>query len=207
MVREALMQTASNAATPDNHLGWGIVNLNAALDYKGQVEAAAMLQPDSVINYDPVFPVRVVASSLTAIDAAASTLYYRIDSGSYQPVALTAETGDTLSGAIPQPAAFFSTVDYYFVAKDTIGFAGQAPDPLGSAVTFVWQTVLAGDVNKDYVVTIADVLELVNFVFKSGSPPEPTEVGDVDGHAAINSSDIIFLVNYVFKGGTAPTLP
>ncbi len=32
-VREALMQTASNAATPDNNYGWGIIDTWAALNY------------------------------------------------------------------------------------------------------------------------------------------------------------------------------
>ncbi len=33
MVREALMMTASNAETPDNQYGWGIINVMAALTY------------------------------------------------------------------------------------------------------------------------------------------------------------------------------
>jgi len=33
LIRQALMQTASRAATPDNNYGWGIVNLQAALSY------------------------------------------------------------------------------------------------------------------------------------------------------------------------------
>lgn len=207
MVREALMQTASDPTTPDNTYGWGIANVNAALDYTGQVNAHVVPLPDTVVSYEAELPVRVVASSLTPIDPASSTMYYRVDSGAYQSVALTPLSGDTLSGGIPLPAASFSTVDYYFVAKDTVGFTRPAPEPLGTAETFIWQTVLAGDLNKDGSITITDIIGLVTFIFKSGESPQPLEIGDVDGNAGINASDVIYLVNYVFKGGPAPTLP
>jgi hypothetical protein len=62
-----------------------------------------------------------------------------------------------------------------------------------------------GDVNADGVITSADVIYLVDHVFKSGQPPLPSmEAGDVNCSGSITSADIIFLVNYAFKGGPAP---
>jgi hypothetical protein len=67
---------------------------------------------------------------------------------------------------------------------------------------------LVGDPNADSTVTSADVIYLVNFVFKGG--PQPLinyRAGDVDCNGPINSADLIRLVNYVFKGGAAPGCP
>jgi hypothetical protein len=62
-----------------------------------------------------------------------------------------------------------------------------------------------GDTNFDGVITSADIIHLVNYVFKGGTPPQPVpRSGDIDCSGAITSADIINLVNYVFKGGTAP---
>jgi len=64
-----------------------------------------------------------------------------------------------------------------------------------------------GDANFDGVVTSADVIFLVNYVFKAGPPPSPFEIaGDLDCSGVITSGDIIDLVNYVFRGGPPPPL-
>lgn len=68
----------------------------------------------------------------------------------------------------------------------------------------VLPTVLVGDFNGDRVVTSADLVQLVNYVFKGGPAPSPMEAGDVDCSATISSADIIGLVNYIFKSGPRP---
>ena len=61
---------------------------------------------------------------------------------------------------------------------------------------------VAGDVNTSGSITSADIIYLVNFVFKGGDAPLPCEAnGDVNCSGSITSADIIHLVNYVFKGG------
>lgn len=65
-----------------------------------------------------------------------------------------------------------------------------------------------GDVNVDGVVTSADIIYLVNYVFKGGPPPIPcAAAGDVNCDGVVTSADIIYLVNYVFKGGPPPCDP
>jgi len=62
-----------------------------------------------------------------------------------------------------------------------------------------------GDVNESGSINSADIIFLVNFVFKGG--PEPlcnSTQGDVNCNGITNSADIIFLVNFVFKGGPPP---
>lgn len=64
---------------------------------------------------------------------------------------------------------------------------------------------LLGDVDESGAITSADIVRLVNYVFKSGPPPLPVwEAGDVDLSGTLTAGDIIFLVNFVFKGGPAP---
>lgn len=66
---------------------------------------------------------------------------------------------------------------------------------------------LRGDVNVSGGITSADIIYLVNFVFKAGDDPLPVvEAGDVDCTGSISSSDIIFEVNFVFKAGPPPCL-
>ncbi len=71
---------------------------------------------------------------------------------------------------------------------------------------FVLQPIagLRGDVNLDDQITAADILLLVDFVFRGGAAPEPLSTGDAVGVPPINSTDIVFLVAYVFRGGPPP---
>lgn len=65
--------------------------------------------------------------------------------------------------------------------------------------------LMPGDANYDSTVTSADVIYLVQYVFRSGTPPLPlSHCGDIDCTGVVTSSDVIRLVNYVFKGGAAP---
>jgi hypothetical protein len=65
--------------------------------------------------------------------------------------------------------------------------------------------VLTGDVNNNGSISSADIIYLVNTVFKGGPAPVPCEAaGDVNCSGSLTSADIIFLVNFVFKSGAAP---
>lgn len=64
---------------------------------------------------------------------------------------------------------------------------------------------LNGDVNNSNTVTSADIIGLVGYNFKGGSPPLPcAAAGDVNCSGAVTSADIVVLVNFVFKGGPPP---
>lgn len=64
---------------------------------------------------------------------------------------------------------------------------------------------LSGDINLSGAITSADIIALVNYVFKGGAAPLPCPAaGDVNCSGGVTSADIIALVNYVFKGGAAP---
>ncbi len=64
---------------------------------------------------------------------------------------------------------------------------------------------MTGDVNLSGSLTSADIIALVNYVFKSGAPPLPCEAaGDVGCNGTVTSADVIYMVNHVFKGGPPP---
>ncbi|HVP35722.1 MAG TPA: dockerin type I repeat-containing protein, partial [Terriglobales bacterium] len=62
-----------------------------------------------------------------------------------------------------------------------------------------------GSVNGDDQIRVADVIYLINFLFKGGPEPIPVKsCGDVQCDGKINVTDAIYLINYLFKGGPPP---
>lgn len=61
-----------------------------------------------------------------------------------------------------------------------------------------------GNVNGTGGIGLADIIYLVNYIFKGSIPPCPEKAGDANKNNMVNLADIIFLVNHVFKGGPAP---
>jgi len=75
----------------------------------------------------------------------------------------------------------------------------------------VWSTqvrtflsALHGDANADKKVSVADVVYLINFLFKNGPAPYPFPAGDVNCDGYVTVSDVVYLINYLFKGGRPP---
>jgi hypothetical protein len=63
----------------------------------------------------------------------------------------------------------------------------------------------AGDVNRNGEITAADIIYLVNYVFKAGPDPLPVwRSGDTNCDGSVTGADIIVLVNFIFKGGPTP---
>jgi hypothetical protein len=70
---------------------------------------------------------------------------------------------------------------------------------------FVCPVAMTGDVNLSSSLTSADIIYLVNFVFKGQADPLPCEAsGDVNCSRSVTSADIIYMVNHVFKGQPPP---
>ena len=66
---------------------------------------------------------------------------------------------------------------------------------------------LAGDPNHDGMIDVADVIYLVNYLFLSGSEPDPFESGDANGDGQVDIGDVVYLANYLFLGGAPPYHP
>jgi hypothetical protein len=54
------------------------------------------------------------------------------------------------------------------------------------------------------VVDVGDVVHIVNYLYKSGPPPDPSEAGDANCDRIIDIGDVVSMINYLFKGGPAP---
>ncbi len=71
-----------------------------------------------------------------------------------------------------------------------------------------WPVVtVCGNPNGDKEANVADVVFLINFVFKGGPAPIPIEIGDANGDGGTNVGDAVYLIAYVFGGGPAPICP
>jgi hypothetical protein len=66
---------------------------------------------------------------------------------------------------------------------------------------------LVGDANGDEVIGPADIVFLLNYLFKNNDPPDPPEAGDANCDTIVGPSDVVYLINYLFKGGLAPWCP
>jgi len=102
------------------------------------------------------------------------------------------------------------------VQNDTLW--GEVPDtPLVESFTVIVEdlfhadtqtvivcTYICGDANRDQQIDLGDVLHLVNYLYKGGSEPLPTEAGDCNRDEKVDLGDILYLINYLYKGGPAP---
>lgn len=61
-----------------------------------------------------------------------------------------------------------------------------------------------GDVKADGVIDLADLVYLLNYLFKNGLAPVPLWTGDTNGDDLVELADVVYLLNYLFKGGPPP---
>jgi hypothetical protein len=64
-----------------------------------------------------------------------------------------------------------------------------------------------GDSNGDGIINVADVVYLVNYLYRGGDPPDPVEAGDANCDDIVNVADVVYLVNYLYRGGDPPGCP
>ena len=62
-------------------------------------------------------------------------------------------------------------------------------------------TYVYGDANADGVVTVGDMVHLVNYLYRLGPAPDPPSAGDVNADCVISVGDIIYLMNYLYREG------
>jgi hypothetical protein len=128
-VREALMMTANRATNPDNDFGWGIINLNKAIDF--------LPAKSVVIDHKPLkntsntaTPYQVVARirAQRGINSAQSFLYWRPQGGVFTKLLFQAVNGtaDRFRATIP-PQQRGITIEYYLIARDVAGKQTRVP--------------------------------------------------------------------------------
>jgi serine protease AprX len=115
--REAMMRTASNAATPDNDYGWGIINAVAANDYNPLTIAHAPLpdQSDTLSAY----PVGATITSTPGVaDTSVVVAYNTTGAPPFTEISMTRAAGDTFTADIP--AASGGSVVYYYLRAGNV---------------------------------------------------------------------------------------
>ena len=68
----------------------------------------------------------------------------------------------------------------------------------------LFPTYVFGDCTGDGIVDIGDVVFSINYLYKAGEAPSPSQSGDVTGDCLIDVGDIVYLINYLYKNGPAP---
>jgi hypothetical protein len=63
---------------------------------------------------------------------------------------------------------------------------------------------LRGDANGDSLLSVSDVVYLINYLYLGGIAPDPYAAGDVNNDATIDTGDVVYLINYLFRGGPPP---
>jgi len=110
----------------------------------------------------------------------------------------------SIDGLITGTLTDTGTVEFTVYVEDGIGANSQQIFSFYVGVEYI-----CGDADNDGIgPNVADLIYLVDFIFKAGPPPQILEAGNVDG--IINSGllvdvgDLTYLVAYIFAGGDAP---
>jgi hypothetical protein len=89
--------------------------------------------------------------------------------------------------------------------------AGQTAVTIGFGLGYdiakyvICPITMTGDINADGIINASDLINLIDYLYKSGEPPRPCAAsGDVNCSGNVTSSDCMELVAYVFKSGPAP---
>jgi hypothetical protein len=197
---------------PESYLDLVVSNTTASTDpidvLQGQFDAWREAQvADSILSSISVQPPGVPTGGA---DTAAITVTALNSSG--QPPTFGSEVTLTHTGAgllLPVTAVgggvyTAGVVSGPTVAVDTVT-AHIAGGGKSVGVAQIVHYFLCGDVNANGTHTSADIIALVNHIFKGGPSPLPVPmVGDVNRTGTLTSADIIVLVNFVFKSGPAP---
>jgi hypothetical protein len=87
----------------------------------------------------------------------------------------------------------------------TMPGGNPCPGP-GEVDTFTYNApwYKSGDANGDWMVDVGDVVYLINYLYKSGSVPDPLVSGDATCNGYVDVGDVVYLINYLFKGGPEP---
>ena len=89
-----------------------------------------------------------------------------------------------------------------------IDMSGPAIIPRLVDIPACWPVVLkCGNPNGDNDVDVADVVFLINYIFRDGPAPDPLPLGDANADGAINMGDITYLLRAAFRLGPQPQCP
>ncbi len=112
------------------------------------------------------------------------------------------------TGAVPfqDSTTFVSTFGDRIIRLDAAG-EKLATYHMGDGPVHLDFNYRPGDASGDWTVSIADVVYLVNYIFKGGPRPAfPRWRADPNADGRINIGDAVYLVQYIFAGGPGPKI-
>jgi hypothetical protein len=92
-------------------------------------------------------------------------------------------------------------IDGHAEVKKSVTFT--APGQIAS-MTFNLTPPLRGELTRDGVIDVFDVIAAINIVFSGAPAPDPAYLVDVNCDGVPDVFDVIYLINYTFSGGPAP---
>ena len=122
----------------------------------------------------------------------------------YNGVAFAIEPGETFVDS--QSYTLSSTwVDRNCYVVVFVQADGYAFNPVfRSAKVGLFPTYVFGDGTGDGIVDVADIVFLINYLYRGDDAPNPYGRGDVNRDCLIDVADIVYLINYLFKNGDPP---
>jgi hypothetical protein len=61
-----------------------------------------------------------------------------------------------------------------------------------------------GDATGDGVADVADIVFVINYLYRGGEAPSPYGRGDVNRSCLIDIADVVYMLNYLFRHGDPP---
>jgi hypothetical protein len=107
---------------------------------------------------------------------------------------------DSLSGIIHGATSDSGFFTFTLQAED----GGSQTDTQVLILAVAFDTAASCDLVYDGALTVADVVYLVNYIFKSGPEPLVYACGDMNCDEEVTIIDAVYLVNYLFKNGPLP---
>lgn len=131
-------------------------------------------------------------------DGGTGSMTWGDKNGDLVSTGLSLSSTGLISGAVDNP----DTVNFTALLQDNVGSSTEKP----MSIIFI-RPYVCGDANGDDLVNVGDAVFLINYVFRSGSAPDPLEAGFANGDEDLNVGDAVYVINYVFKSGGSPVCP
>jgi hypothetical protein len=106
--------------------------------------------------------------------------------------------GTSFAWIVTEP---YSTEAFVRVKDATVSSRVDTSDAI---FTITERDYVCGDSDSSGDVDIDDVVYLINYIFYSGSVPDPYESGDPECSGGIDIDDVVYLITYIFSSGSAP---